>query len=57
MTEFSSLLAEHSLGQSEFSRLSGIPLRTVQDWAGGRRTPPDWQIMLIRCFLDSLKAD
>lgn len=49
---FSALLAEHGLGQSEFSRLSGIPLRTVQGWCNGTRKPTDWQLSLIRFFLD-----
>lgn len=25
----------------------GLPLRTVQDWAAGVRTPPEWQLPLI----------
>lgn len=25
----------------------GLPYRTVQDWAAGARTPPEWQLPLI----------
>lgn len=25
----------------------GLPTRTVEDWAAGRRKPPEWQIPLI----------
>ena len=51
MTDFASLLAEFGLRQSEFSRLAGIPLRTVQGWCNGTRSPTEWQLNLIRFFL------
>ena len=36
------------LHQAEFGkRLGGIPLRTIQNWENGVRTPPDWVIELI----------
>ena len=36
------------LHQSEFGkRLGGIPLRTIQNWESGVRTPPDWVVELI----------
>ena len=31
----------------------GIPVRTIQDWEGKRRTPPDWIINLIRWRVES----
>lgn len=34
-------------GQTKFSRLHGIPLRTVQDWAAGKRQPPAWLVKLL----------
>ena len=34
-------------GQSAFARLHGIPLRTVQDWAAGKRQPPDWLVKIL----------
>lgn len=36
------LIVEAGLNQSTFSRRFGIPLRTVQDWCGGRRAMPDY---------------
>lgn len=30
-----------------FAAYLGIPYRTVQDWEGGRRTPPEYLIKLI----------
>lgn len=35
------------LTQQGMSDLLGIPKRTVQDWEGGKRTPPDWAERLI----------
>ena len=36
------------LPQAEFGkRLGGIPLRTIQNWESGVRTPPDWVVELI----------
>ena len=31
-----------------------IPVRTIQDWEGGRRTPPKYMVMLIMSRLDQL---
>lgn len=36
------------LPQAEFGkRLGGIPLRTIQNWENGVRTPPEWAVELI----------
>ena len=36
------------LHQAEFGkRLGGIPLRTIQNWENGLRTPPQWAVELI----------
>lgn len=32
-----------------------IPVRTIQDWEGGRRTPPKYMAMLIMSRLDQLR--
>ena len=34
-------------GQTAFARLHDIPLRTVQDWAAGKRQPPDWLVKIL----------
>ncbi len=31
----------------------GIPVRTIQDWEGKRRTPPEWVLNLIRWRVES----
>ena len=32
---------------TDFAKLLEIPYRTVQDWEGGRRKPPEYVIKLI----------
>jgi len=34
-------------GQSAFARLHSIPLRTVQDWYYGKRSPPPWMVAIL----------
>lgn len=41
----------YGITQTELSRKYGIPLRTVQDWHGGRRTPPDYVVNMIEILL------
>jgi len=33
--------------RSEFSKHTGIPVRTIEDWEAGRRTPPEYIPQLI----------
>ena len=28
--------------RTEFSKKTGIPVRTIEDWESGRRTPPEY---------------
>lgn len=35
------------LSQKAFAEHLGIPLRTIEDWEAGRRTPPDYIPRLI----------
>lgn len=41
------LRTETGLTQRAFSWRYGIPLRTVEDWERGIRTPPDYLIRLL----------
>lgn len=42
------LRSETGLSQTEFGkRLGGIPIRTIQNWESGVRTPPAWAVELI----------
>lgn len=41
------LCEEYGVGQSELSRLYDIPLRTVQQWHAGHRTPPPYVVRML----------
>lgn len=36
------------LTQAKFSEKYGIPKRTIEEWEGGRRTPPPYVVTLLR---------
>ncbi len=38
---------KYSVGQTALAMRFGIPIRTVQDWYAGRRTPPDYVVDMI----------
>lgn len=41
------LRAQTGLTQKEFGELLNIPVRTIQDWEQGNRTPLDYVVELI----------
>lgn len=47
MTDFREMLDRHGISQSECARRFGIPLRTVQRWASGESTCPDYTLRMI----------
>ena len=51
------LLPAMGLTQTGLSRRYGIPLRTVQDWAGERRTPPLWLRLMLADLAGWLERD
>lgn len=42
--------------RSEFSKHTGIPVRTIEDWESGRRTPPEYIPRLIAYQLEYEKV-
>ena len=36
------------LSQAKFGERYGIPTRTIEEWEGGRRTPPPYVVTLLR---------
>lgn len=44
---------EHKITQSELAKITGIPLRTIEDWERGASKPKDYLINLISEFLKS----
>lgn len=43
---------KYGYNQTELAKRFGIPLRTVQEWHGGRRTPPEYVVNMIIALLD-----
>ncbi len=52
MTEIAKICERYGLSQTALAKRFGIPLRTVQDWHAGRRTPPDYVVRMIVELLD-----
>lgn len=52
------LCERYSISQTTLAKRFGIPLRTVQDWHSGRRTPPDYVVTMIDelLYLDQTTA-
>lgn len=51
MSEIKELCQKYGLGQTALSRRLGIPVRTVEDWFAGRRTPPPYLVAMLREML------
>ena len=47
MNEIRKLREQTGMSRKEFAEHLGIPLRTIEDWEAGRRTPPDYIPRLI----------
>ncbi len=45
--EIRELRLKTGLNRKDFSVYIGIPLRTIEDWEAGRRTPPEYIPRLI----------
>lgn len=46
------LRSTYGLTQKQFSLLTGVPVRTLQDWENGRRNPPEYVTTLLKFYLD-----
>lgn len=45
------LRSKYGLTQKTLSELTGIPKRTIENWEGGQRTPPDWVLTLLEYYV------
>ena len=45
--EVKALCEKYGLTQTALAKRFDIPLRTVQDWHGGRRNPPDYVVTMM----------
>ena len=48
------LRQQTGLSQTAFAKYFEIPLRTVQDWEQGKRTPPEY---LVKLMAEKLKMN
>jgi len=53
MSDIRALRTSAGLTQQQFSDLLGIPKRTIENWEGGKRQPPDYLVRLIAFFLSN----
>lgn len=47
------LCAEYGIGATALSRRFGIPIRTVENWMGGKREPPDYVVSMMKKILEN----
>lgn len=47
----------HRLTQHQLSVITGIPLRTIQNWEGGQRKCPEYVERLVIFYLNNITAD
>ena len=46
------LRARYHLTQKALSDLTGIPLRTIENWEGNKRKPPEYILTLLESYLE-----
>lgn len=51
-TPIAEICERYGLSQTALAKKFDIPLRTVQDWHGGRRKAPDYVVSMIDRLLD-----
>jgi len=49
------LREQSRMTQAEFSKFLNIPIRTIQEWEQGRRTPPVYVVALIKYKIEKEK--
>jgi transcriptional regulator with XRE-family HTH domain len=50
-TKIQTICEAYGLSQTDLSLYFKIPIRSIQDWHAGRRTPPDYVVELIEKIL------
>lgn len=53
MSTIKELREKTGLSQGKFSQFTGIPVQSIQNWEAGRRTPPDYLIKLLECYIEN----
>lgn len=55
--KFKELRIKHGFTMEEIHELTGIPLRTIQNWEYGMRNMPDHLYRLLEFFLENRKEN
>lgn len=55
MNYIKTLRSEFNLTQAKLSEITGIPLRTIQNWDSGQRKPAEYVVELIRFKLEHIE--
>lgn len=53
MNSIKELREKTGLSQHKFADFTGIPFYNIQNWEQGRRTPPDYIIKLLECYIEN----
>lgn len=58
-SEIKKLREKVGMNRKEFSAYTGIPVRTLEDWEAGRRTPPEYipRLLSYQLKYDALMGD
>lgn len=51
MDTIKDICREYGINQTKLASRFGIPLRTIQNWHGGQRTPPDYVVNMMEELL------
>ena len=55
MNTIREICEKYNLSQTALAKRFGIPLRTVQNWHGGHRNPPDYVVSMMVELLEAEK--
>ncbi len=55
--EFKAARKRLGMTQRELSETLDIPKRTIEEWEGGRRNPPEWVKKLILEKMESMEGE
>lgn len=51
--QFKKIRIKYNLTQKQLSEVTGIPVRTIQNWEGGQRKCPEYIIELVKFKLEN----
>lgn len=55
--EFKKIRTAAGMTQKQLSEVTGIPVRTIQNWEGGQRKCPEYIIELVKFKLENLETN